>query len=60
MMHNDVLRSVRYMLDLRDEKMLEILISGGAEVSLQEMHSYLQKKTNPGIKPAPIKSWPTF
>ncbi|GAA0474308.1 MULTISPECIES: DUF1456 family protein [Tatumella] len=50
MMHNDVLRSVRYMLDLRDEKMLEILISGGAEVSLQEMHSYLQKEDEPGYK----------
>ncbi|MGL5999919.1 MAG: DUF1456 family protein, partial [Pseudomonas proteolytica] len=33
MIHNDVLRSVRYMLDISDNKMVEIIKIGGMEVS---------------------------
>jgi len=33
MIHNDVLRSVRYMLDISDNKMVEIIKLGGMEVT---------------------------
>jgi hypothetical protein len=33
MIHNDVLRSVRYMLDISDKKVVEIIKLGGMDVT---------------------------
>ena len=44
MIHNDVLRSVRYMLDISDKKVIEIIKLGGMDVPLADLVSYLDKK----------------
>jgi len=44
MIHNDVLRSVRYMLDISDKKVIEIIKLGGMDVALADLVSYLDKK----------------
>ncbi|MFW9080354.1 DUF1456 family protein [Pseudomonas sp. P2757] len=44
MIHNDVLRSVRYMLDISDKKVIEITKSGGMEIALEDLVKYLDKK----------------
>lgn len=45
MMHNHVLRSVRYMLDLSEGQLIEILKTTGTPVSPDVMSRYLKKKT---------------
>lgn len=44
MIHNDVLRSVRYMLDISDKKVVEIIKLGGMEVALADVVTWLDKK----------------
>ncbi|MFJ4196434.1 MULTISPECIES: DUF1456 family protein [unclassified Pseudomonas] len=44
MIHNDVLRSVRYMLDISDKKVVEITKMGGMDVALKDVVAYLDKK----------------
>jgi uncharacterized protein YehS (DUF1456 family) len=44
MIHNDVLRSVRYMLDISDKKVIEIIKLGGMDVTLEDLLTYLDKK----------------
>ncbi len=44
MVHNDVLRSVRYMLDISDKKVVEIIKLGGMDVTLADVITWLDKK----------------
>jgi len=44
MIHNDVLRSVRYMLDISDKKVIEIIKTGGMDVPMEDLLTYLDKK----------------
>ncbi|RON43964.1 hypothetical protein BK666_18745 [Pseudomonas frederiksbergensis] len=44
MIHNAVLRSVRYMLDISDKKVIEIIKTGGMDVSMEDLLTYLDKK----------------
>ena len=44
MNNNDVLRSVRYMLDISDKKVIEITKTGGMEIALEDLVKYLDKK----------------
>ena len=44
MIHNDVLRSVRYMLDISDKKVIEIIKLGGMDVKLEDLVTWLDKK----------------
>ena len=48
MIHNDVLRSVRYMLDISDNKMVDIIKLGGFEVSKEDLLNYLKKEDEEG------------
>jgi uncharacterized protein YehS (DUF1456 family) len=48
MINNDVLRSVRYMLDLSDPKVVEVLKLSGLEVDLGTVRSYLKKDEEEG------------
>lgn len=43
MIHNDVLRSLRYMLDISDTKMAQIARSNGFKLTDTEMANYLKK-----------------
>ena len=53
MTNNDVLRSVRYMLDFNDAKVVSILALAESEVSEAEVHSFLKKEDEAGFRPCP-------
>lgn len=44
MIHNDVLRSVRYLLDVSDGKLVDILRLAGYTVSVADIGHYLKKE----------------
>ena len=50
MINNDVLRSIRYMLDLSDGKIVEIARLAGADLALEkeEVHAFLRKEDEEG------------
>ena len=49
MIHNDVLRSVRYMLDISDNKVVEIIKLGGLDVTKADIETYLKKDEEEGF-----------
>ena len=50
MTNNDVLRSVRYILNISDTKLIEILALAGCEVSRSDITSFLRKEDEEGYK----------
>jgi uncharacterized protein YehS (DUF1456 family) len=48
MMNNDVLRSVRYMLDISDAKIVDITRLGGFEVSRTDVIAFMKKEDEEG------------
>ena len=48
MMNNDVLRSVRYMLDISDGKIVDITRLGGFEVSKTDVIAFMKKEDEEG------------
>lgn len=60
MIHNDVLRSVRYMLDISDQKMVDIIKLTGFSVSLEEVVSYLKKDEEEGFVRCPDQTMAYF
>ena len=53
MIHNDVLRSVRYMLNLRDQNLVEIAALADVEVPLDIMKEYLKSDDDPDFRLCP-------
>lgn len=53
MIHNDVLRSLRYMLDISDAKLAEITRTNGFDVSDADIASYLKKDEEEGFVRCP-------
>lgn len=53
MIHNDVLRSVRYMLDISDNKVVELIKLGGLEVTKEDVLTYLKKDEEEGFVQCP-------
>lgn len=53
MTNNDVLRSVRYMLQLNDTQVVAILALADTEVTEAEVHSFLKKDEEPGFRACP-------
>lgn len=53
MIHNDVLRSVRYMLNISDGKLVDIIRLGGLEVAVAEVALYLKKEEEAGYLRCP-------
>ncbi|WP_029533503.1 DUF1456 family protein [Pseudomonas asplenii] len=53
MIHNDVMRSVRYMLDISDAKVAEIIKLTGFEASRTDIVSYLKKDEEEGFLHCP-------
>ena len=51
MTNNDVLRSIRFILNVPDIKLTEILRLADYEISLSEIKSYLQKEGEQGYEP---------
>ncbi|MEH0873923.1 DUF1456 family protein [Pectobacterium cacticida] len=53
MMNNDVLRSVRYMLNLNNDHLLKILALMEMTVPPQQLASYVKKEGEEGYQPCP-------
>lgn len=53
MIHNDVLRSVRFMLDVGDHTIADIIELGGLTVPLSEVASYITREDEIGHRPCP-------
>lgn len=49
MINNDVLRSVRYVLDLADAKVIEIIGLAGTEVASEALESFLKREDEAGF-----------
>jgi uncharacterized protein YehS (DUF1456 family) len=50
MINNDVLRSVRYMLNVRDEVLVDIVRLGGGEVTMDQTAAFLKNENEPGYQ----------
>jgi uncharacterized protein YehS (DUF1456 family) len=53
MIHNDVLRSLRYLLNVRDQVLIDILELGGYLVTEEEIITYLKAEDEPGFVRCP-------
>ena len=51
MMNNDVLRSIRYMLDISDAKVVEIAKLGGIDVTKAQVSAFTKKDEEEGFEP---------
>ena len=60
MLNNDVLRSVRHMLNISEAKMIEIFSMGGASVNAAEMSTYLKREDEPGFVECPQNAMDRF
>lgn len=50
MTNNDILRSLRYTLNVPDAKLSEIAALGGLKVEASDMEAYLKRDDEPGFK----------
>lgn len=53
MINNDVIRSIRFMLNISEFKLAEIVELGGGEVSQAKMNAYLKRDDEPGFEECP-------
>ena len=60
MLNNDVIRSVRYMLNITAAKLLEIFALGGAQVNAAEMAAYLKRDDEEGYAECPQNAMDRF
>ena len=51
MTNNDVLRSLRYLLDIRDAQVAEITALAGFNLSTEEVGAFLASDDEPDFKP---------
>jgi uncharacterized protein YehS (DUF1456 family) len=49
MINNDVLRSIRFMMNISEFKLVEIVKLGGGDVSQAEMNAFIKKEDEPGF-----------
>ena len=60
MIKNDVLRRIRYILDLEDSKMIELFANGGLVVSRAEISDWMKKDDDPAYKECSDAQLATF
>ncbi|SFZ79489.1 DUF1456 family protein [Chitinimonas taiwanensis] len=53
MIHNDVLRSIRYILDISDARMADIIKLGGLDADKFDVIAYLKRDEEPGYLDCP-------
>ncbi len=58
--HNDVLRSVRYMLNVRDDALAAIFRLGGAEVTSADVSAWLKEEDEAGHRPCTDRAMASF
>ncbi|VFS89394.1 Protein of uncharacterised function (DUF1456) [Pseudomonas aeruginosa] len=57
MLNNDVLRSLRYLLDLPDAHLAELAAPFGEQVEADLLEAYLKKEDETASRPAPTATW---
>lgn len=60
MINNDVIRSVRYILNVSEFKLVEIVQLGGGEVTQAAMNAYMKSEEEPGFEECPQKIMSQF
>jgi uncharacterized protein YehS (DUF1456 family) len=60
MLNNDVLRSIRYMLDISDRNVASLLALAGRKVSLDDITAYLKHEDEPGFVLCPDEVMASF
>nr|WP_312510286.1 DUF1456 family protein [Pseudomonas luteola] len=60
MLNNDVLRSVRYMLDINDRKVADIFKLAGKTVSLDDITAFLKRDDEAGFELCPDELMASF
>ena len=60
MINNDVLRSVRHMLNISETKLAEIIKLGGGSVTPEQMTAYLTRDDEPGFIECPQNTMDQF
>lgn len=58
--NNDVLKKVRYALNLKDDQMKNIFELGGGNTSISEVVAYLSKEENPSFRECTDKNLEYF
>lgn len=53
MINNDVIRAIRYILNVSEFKLVEIAALGGGEVTQQKMNAYMKEEEEPGFEACP-------
>jgi uncharacterized protein YehS (DUF1456 family) len=53
MINNDVLRSIRYMLNISEFKLVEIVKLSGGVITQEQMNTFLKKEDEPGFQECP-------
>jgi uncharacterized protein YehS (DUF1456 family) len=57
---NDALRSIRYILKVKEAKLAEIIALGGMKVQASDLENYLKKETDEGYQLCPPKVFAHF
>ncbi len=60
MINNDIIRSVRYLLNVSEFKLVEIVKMGGGDVPQSKMNAYLKKEDEYGYEECPQKIMSSF
>lgn len=60
MTHNDVLRSVRHMLNIGDDSLAAIVRLGGVQATNAEVTAYLKHDNEPGYQLCPDRAMASF
>jgi uncharacterized protein YehS (DUF1456 family) len=60
MIHNDVLRSLRHLLNVSDAVLVDIFRLGGREVTRAEVVAFLKADDEAGYQPCPDKAMACF
>lgn len=60
MTNNDALRSIRYILNIPDAKLIEIFALGGSQVTKNEISAFLKKDEEPGYEECPHEHMARF
>lgn len=58
--NNDVLKKLRFAMNLKDEKMREIFELGGGNTSMNEVEAYLAGEDAPSYRECPDKNLEHF
>lgn len=60
MINNDVIRSIRFMLNVQDKKIVEIIKMADLDISIQEVKDYLLKEDEPNYLVCPDEVMAAF